>query len=105
MKNSTILLLAVTALLSACGDSKPCDDKCHSQRWADNIYNYQQRAHRANEELKKQIQDAAAAGFGVASGVVATDYSEICINHIAYLQFSTGVTVEYDADGRIKTCL
>ena len=104
MKNYKILL-CLSLLVSACGPDAPCDKKCMDQKWSDHIYNYRQSVIRANEELKKELADAAAAGYAAASGVIASEYTEVCINHINYLQFQNGITVEYDSDGRIKSCI
>lgn len=32
------------------------------------------------------------------------DASEVCIDGVAYLQFTSGATVKYRADGRVATC-
>lgn len=31
-------------------------------------------------------------------------WSSVCVNGVSYLQFVSGVTVEYTPDGKIKTC-
>jgi hypothetical protein len=33
-----------------------------------------------------------------------TGWYRICIENVSYLQFTSGVTVEYTEDGKIKTC-
>ena len=33
-----------------------------------------------------------------------TGHSVSCIDGVRYLQFASGVTVQYAADGRIRTC-
>jgi len=33
-----------------------------------------------------------------------TGYSRLCIDGVSYLQFSSGASVEYNANGMIKTC-
>ena len=33
-----------------------------------------------------------------------TGYSRSCIGGVSYLQFASGVTVEYTREGQIKTC-
>lgn len=33
-----------------------------------------------------------------------TGHAVACIDGVAYLQFPSGVTVQYDRTGRIKTC-
>ncbi len=33
-----------------------------------------------------------------------TGYSRTCISGVSYLQFASGVTVEYTRDGRVKGC-
>ena len=35
-------------------------------------------------------------------GVLGT--SRICVNGVSYLQFTSGASVEYTMDGKIKTC-
>jgi len=45
-------------------------------------------------------------GCGAYSKAVAylTDYSRYCINGVSYIQFTSGATVEYTKEGKIKTC-
>jgi len=45
-------------------------------------------------------------GCGSANRLWAhvTDYSNICVNGVNYLQFSSGVTVQYDKNGKVVTC-
>jgi hypothetical protein len=33
-----------------------------------------------------------------------TGHAVSCVEGVAYLQFASGVTVQYDRNGRIKTC-
>ena len=33
-----------------------------------------------------------------------TGHAVTCVDGVAYLQFPSGVTVQYDKSGRIKTC-
>ena len=33
-----------------------------------------------------------------------TGYSTACVEGVRYLQFPSGVTVQYDRDGRVRTC-
>ncbi|OHA01148.1 MAG: hypothetical protein A3H71_02595 [Candidatus Sungbacteria bacterium RIFCSPLOWO2_02_FULL_48_13b] len=33
-----------------------------------------------------------------------TGFSRMCIDGVSYLQFTSGVTVEYTREGKIKTC-
>lgn len=33
-----------------------------------------------------------------------TGYSRECVEGVSYLQFPSGVTVQYTTDGKIKTC-
>lgn len=33
-----------------------------------------------------------------------TGYSQICVDGVSYLQFTSGATVEYNTDGTIKLC-
>lgn len=35
---------------------------------------------------------------------VITGHSKICVDGVSYLQFPSGVTVEYQTDGTIKLC-
>lgn len=46
------------------------------------------------------------AGCGVFGRMEAgaTGYSRSCVDGVSYLQFVSGVTVEYTRDGKIKTC-
>ena len=45
-------------------------------------------------------------GCGWLSRKVAvfTDYSEICVDNVQYLQFTSGASVAYNVDGTVKTC-
>jgi hypothetical protein len=49
---------------------------------------------------------ATAAGCGSANKQLAglTGFTRICIDGVAYLQFSSGASVEYTPAGKIKTC-
>lgn len=38
----------------------------------------------------------------VAAG--ATGYSYVCVDGVEYLQFTSGATVAYTRDGKVKTC-
>lgn len=42
------------------------------------------------------VLDRASAGI--------TGYSRVCVDGVSYLQFTSGVTVEYDKSGSIKLC-
>jgi hypothetical protein len=33
-----------------------------------------------------------------------TGYSTSCIDGVRYLQFASGVTVQYDREGRVRSC-
>jgi hypothetical protein len=46
------------------------------------------------------------AGCGWVSRLSATlsDYSRICVDGVSYLQFTSGASVEYGPDGKVKTC-
>jgi hypothetical protein len=46
------------------------------------------------------------AGCGWFDRVAATTtgYARACIDGVQYLQFTSGATVAYTSDGRIKTC-
>lgn len=37
-------------------------------------------------------------------GAAVTGWSRVCVDGVSYLQFVSGVTVEYTPDGKIKTC-
>lgn len=49
---------------------------------------------------------------GILTGCGRTDliganlsgYSQICVNGVSYLQFSSGASVEYTPEGKVKTC-
>lgn len=45
-------------------------------------------------------------GCGKYEQVVAhySGYARVCVDGVSYLQFVSGVTVEYSPDGKIKTC-
>ncbi len=34
----------------------------------------------------------------------ATGYSKVCVDGVEYLQFTSGVTVAYALDGKVKAC-
>ena len=34
----------------------------------------------------------------------ATGNSEVCINHVKYIQFTSGASVKYNSDGSIAQC-
>jgi len=38
------------------------------------------------------------------AGATLTGYSSTCIDGVSYLQFTSGVTVQYNKDGSIKKC-
>jgi len=46
------------------------------------------------------------SGCGWYSRQVASTvgFSQICVNGVSYLQFTSGVSVEYTPDGKIKEC-
>ncbi len=33
-----------------------------------------------------------------------TGWSRICVGGVSYLQFTSGASVEYTSDGKVKTC-
>ena len=33
-----------------------------------------------------------------------TSYSRICVEGVSYLQFTSGASVEYSLDGKVKAC-
>ena len=49
---------------------------------------------------------AALAGCGQWGRTVAiyTGWSVSCVEGVNYLQFASGVTVQYTPDGKVKTC-
>ncbi len=49
---------------------------------------------------------AFIAGCGGLSRGCAklTGYDRVCIGGVSYLQFTSGVTVEYTPEGKVKTC-
>lgn len=46
------------------------------------------------------------SGCGGWERVVAnvSGWSRVCVDGVSYLQFVSGVTVEYTTEGKIKTC-
>ena len=48
----------------------------------------------------------AMSSCGFVSRFVGTltGASKICVNGVSYLQFTSGASVEYTQDGKIKTC-
>lgn len=59
----------------------------------------------------KKIAIAAVIAIGVsACGQIdrqiasVTGSSESCVDGVAYIQFTSGVTVKYKPDGKIATC-
>lgn len=46
------------------------------------------------------------AGCGAGSRTVAhlTGWSKVCVEGVSYLQFPSGVTVQYDRAGKVVTC-
>jgi hypothetical protein len=52
------------------------------------------------------IVAVAMSGCGQMERVGAkfTGYSEICVDGVQYLQFTSGASVKYNADGSIVTC-
>lgn len=46
------------------------------------------------------------AGCGAYERSVAewTGYSEICVDNVKYIQFTSGATVKYDQDGNVVKC-
>jgi len=49
---------------------------------------------------------ATLSGCGVWERTVAgyTGYSRVCVAGVSYLQFTSGATVEYTTEGKIRTC-
>ncbi len=64
----------------------------------------------ARTGLRLLVVALAAGGLGgcgwferkVTANV--TGHAVACVDGVAYLQFPSGVTVQYDRSGRIKTC-
>lgn len=57
--------------------------------------------------LAAGLAAAALAGCGWFERKVTanvTGHAVSCVDGVAYLQFPSGVTVQYDRSGRIKTC-
>ena len=56
--------------------------------------------------LASLLFSAALTGCGKLSRAEAvwTGYAVECVEGVAYLQFPSGVTVKYTADGKIQTC-
>ncbi len=53
------------------------------------------------------LASTALAGCGWFERKVTanvTGHAVTCIDGVRYLQFPSGVTVQYDRDGRIRTC-
>jgi len=46
----------------------------------------------------------AGCGWVERVTATATGWSRICIAGVSYLQFTSGATVEYGTDGKIKLC-
>lgn len=46
----------------------------------------------------------SGCGWAAEIGAHATGYSRSCVEGVSYLQFPSGVTVEYQADGHVKSC-
>lgn len=46
------------------------------------------------------------SGCGAFDRAVAhyTGYSKICVDGIQYIQFTSGASVAYDANGKVKVC-
>lgn len=60
--------------------------------------------------MKAKIMIFAAAmllaGCGAADrmGAQLTGYARACVDGVEYLQFSSGATVAYTRDGKVKAC-
>lgn len=46
----------------------------------------------------------SGCGFFERGTAYLTGYAESCISGVLYYQFASGVTVAYEADGKIKLC-
>lgn len=46
----------------------------------------------------------SGCGWFERQAAVVTGYSRVCVAGVSYLQFPSGVTVEYTKDGKVKTC-
>lgn len=59
------------------------------------------------KKLTALLLVAALSGCGyIDRKVVAniTGYSQTCVAGVSYLQFPSGVTVQYTPDGRVRAC-
>jgi hypothetical protein len=59
-----------------------------------------------NKILFVAVVSILCVGCGNLNREVAkfTGYSRSCVDGVSYLQFPSGVTVEYTPNGKIKTC-
>lgn len=46
----------------------------------------------------------AGCGYVDRAGATLTGYSRICIDGVEYLQFTSGATVAFTPDGKVKKC-
>lgn len=46
------------------------------------------------------------SGCGMFDRAIAhyTGYSKICVDGVQYIQFTSGASVAYDANGKVKVC-
>ena len=45
-----------------------------------------------------------ACGYADRVVATATSFSRICVDGVSYLQFTSGASVEYSPEGKVKTC-
>jgi hypothetical protein len=52
------------------------------------------------------LTSAALTGCGWVDRLqaTATGYASVCVDGVEYLQFTSGATVAYTRDGKVKTC-
>ena len=43
-------------------------------------------------------------GWADRVAATATGYARVCVDNVEYIQFTSGATVAYTPDGKIKTC-
>lgn len=46
----------------------------------------------------------SACGAADRMGATFTGYTRVCVDGVEYLQFTSGATVAYARDGKVKTC-
>lgn len=46
----------------------------------------------------------SGCGWFDRATATATGYARVCVDGVEYLQFTSGTTVAYSSDGKVKTC-